>query len=400
EVVLMFRWHGRATVEVPRAVSTQTTMDVHAGGPTQIPLHEMGTGEIARRGQYAARELIVTEKDGSVAGRSEPASPVLIELLCEAFFARGLFRECMQDYGFGDGTRWMAVYGDLIVEGVKRGLRDYHSGLGIRFVARASDQTNPVATDRLSILFRERVVEFGESLVFPGMTRFRVVGPGVDLNQNIYCWEDRVVGEMWCVIGLSSLFFRKQIGTPDGDAFDQAYGPVGVRSGPGFDWDGPDWTPPTPEPRRVNADGSVTGQVNEIDEAHTMVVLQPNGLPVVQTINPVLVPPQRAADIQRAMRAFIWANATIGAHELGHYLGLVSTREPGNRSSITVAGKGTWESPLNGDAEGHNRIPTSPHLMNPGPTIPCSTLFGLDGIDVGVEPINRQYLADCLPQEA
>ncbi|MBN2192129.1 MAG: OmpA family protein, partial [Polyangiaceae bacterium] len=28
EVVLMFRWHGRATVEVPRAVSTQTTMDV------------------------------------------------------------------------------------------------------------------------------------------------------------------------------------------------------------------------------------------------------------------------------------------------------------------------------------------------------------------------------------
>jgi len=89
-------------------------------------------------------------------------------------------------------------------------------------------------------------------------------------------------------------------------------------------------------PRESDGD-EVIGCVTKLDEANVVASVGADGMPWVRAANTQEVPVQRAADIQRALRAVVGYLALLAAHEIGHLLGLAT----GPRVNAPSAGFGT-----------------------------------------------------------
>lgn len=418
DIWVEFPWDGRATVAVPRHLSGRTVFDSNDQALVNIPLREIDTGKPVWHGVYEVEEVALLEKDDSLAGRDRPETqrrldnaaivPVLVLL-----YMSGEFQSSLNLLGFGpDALR--VPYLATIREGILRQCRSKYADVGVRFVVR--DGPSEAAKAALFVHFTDAVFDFGSFLM--GSTDGRFTGPGVTLHSNEFVWKDVEKDPQKCLIGIvGGIFVRNQSTSDPVDraAIREVFVPLGVApdnriemtdpgvvhpGGPQLGDEGQKWAQLAPvQPRQQGSDGAVSGMVTDVDEGSTTVTLDVEGLPTVVSTNPSIVPPARARDIQRGLRAIIALGGTIAAHELGHWLGASTTRAPDSGAPTSIDVPPTVLAPHNQDPTGHNRVPSQTGLMDQGDTKSLRALMRLDDVVLTFNAEQRAYLFDCLPNE-
>jgi hypothetical protein len=387
-------WAGKADRDVPRQLSARTTPDLNKNNtPVRLPLREISKGENVRHGIYVVERIELAEKDGVIIASETPKDRgLVVSVVCTIAFNLRLFASSLGHFGIGDGTQLRAPYIDPIIEAIVKVVTGYYAGIGVRF-AHTRSMANSIG---IEVEIRDEMMALD---VFPGGHQIQEAGTGFAITQNIFGWCEESFGVMLapggkfrCAVGPSSMLNRNlDQGSDDSKAMNEVFGPLGVPRDSVLD---PPTLPKLPKPRTV-AGGRVDGQVTALDDANTSVVVNDAGVITVTSTNPTVVPAQRATDIQRALNAFTNAVGTIAAHEFGHCLGLVS-EAVASRASITVAGKGTFLSPLNG-VDSHNRTSQGDELLDRGDTIRFRRIF-TPGERLAFRDTNRRYLLDCFPE--
>jgi len=404
QIDVAVEWVGKTDRDVPRQLSARTTPNLNNNGaPMHLPLREMKKDDNVRHGVYVVERIELAEKDGIVIASDKPQDPgLVVPVICTLFFDMNLFVSSLHHFGIGDGVNFNAPYVDEIRRAILAVARSHYGGMGIRF---AITRTR-TASVGFMIHIKDTVAFLDPTGagVIPGGTVTKERGAGFVVSHNIFAWIEESFGSntssdrLTIEIGPTGMLNRNvDQNSDDSKVLHEVFGPLGVakdsKSNPFLLPDAE--TPKPTKPRTVTA-GRVEGEVTDLDAANTSVSVSDGGVFTVTTINPSIVPAQRAADIQRALNAFTNSVGAFAAHELGHALGLVAKADP-SKTKIDVPGKGAVLSPLaGGDDGGHNRPPQGT-LMDPGETIRLRTIF-TPGKRLAFGASDRRYLLDCFPE--
>jgi hypothetical protein len=389
-------WNGAVDRDVPRQVSNRTTPDLNPGKkPTNIPLREMGEDSLVVHGLYAVEKIELVEKDDSIAATATPANGgFVVPMVCTLFFNPAAFAASLGRFGIGDGFKIAAPY----IEDIRRAIfivaSSYYKDHGLQFFF--THDRNNAAGIMIEIL--DTQFNFGSS--DPGATKIlETADTGVDLKSNIFGWEDvtffkRANGDEFFVrIAPSAMLDRNMDqASDDSKVLNEVFGPLGVAKD-SISLPLKDPFGPKPVRPRTVTNGKVDGQVTFTDHNNTSVSLSANAVFTVATIDPSLVPPQRAKEIERALNAITNAVGTLVAHEVGHVMGLVA-RTSAQKAVIDVA-KTIFLSPLAGDDGSHNTKILGELMDNP-PDVRFRTMFGPNN-RLPLGPIATRYITDCFP---
>lgn len=390
-------WNGAVDREVPRQVSDRTTPNLaKAPDKTNIPVREMTENSLVLHGPYTVEKIEVVEKDDSVAAAGTPANGgFVVPMVCTLFFNPGAFAASLGRFGIGDGFKIAAPY----IEDIRRAIfivaSSYYKDHGVQFFFSHSRENS--AGIMIEIL--DTQFNFGSS--DPGATKIlETADVGVNLKSNIYGWEDttffkRANGDEFFVRVAPSAMLDRNIdqASDDSKVLNEVFGPLGVAKD-SVSLEIKDPFRPQPVRPRTVTNGKVDGQVTFTDHNNTSVSLSANAVFTVTTIDPSLVPPQRAKEIERALNSFTNAVGTLAAHEMGHVMGLVA-RTSAQRAVVAVEDKGVFLSPLAGNDDSHNTKVLGELMDNP-PDVRFRTMFG-PGNRLPLGPIATRYLTDCFP---
>ena len=399
-----FLWDGKATLGVPPHYSDREVVDLNQDKMVHVPVRELVAGEPVHHGVYVIERVTLLEKDGSVAGDLRPdlelqdKFAIVAEPLVELLFDGPIWRP-LYDVGFGEEIYEEHVpFVQLFAPGVLSATKLYYSGRGIRFVATIGQAFRTTGM-RVSIFCHEASLQSAPS--HDGGTFGSLKSLGLSSSRNLFCWSDDAKDGLYSRVVWAELFRRNAPTSPREHrrAFEQAFGPIGFpadkcwvitkKISGGEDPQIPDMWPTLP---RVVDGVDVTGCVTKLDEANVIAALGVDGMPSVRTTNTRVVPDQRAADIQRALRAVIGHLAQIAAHEIGHLVGIATSllkRKPGanfqeSEESEPAGGiempDGTVAlPPLAQDLEGHDTVVTATGLMVVGERQPLAQCLRLSG---------------------
>ena len=403
-----FFWDGKATLEVPRHYSDREVVDLNQDKMVHVPVRELVAGEPVHHGVYVVERVTLLEKDGSVAGDLRPdlelqdKFAIVAEPLVEVRIDGPSWRP-LYDVGFGDGTPEQdgfiidtVPFVPLFEQAVHQATKSYFVGRGIRFVSTVGE-SNRTQGMRVKIDCQPAGLPDED-----GSTHGSLESLGLAATQNLFCWSDDASDTSPYSLAVWAGLLRKNAPNSPAEhreAFATAFGRIGFH--PDKCWvvnqqQDNQSDPMTPGmwptlPREVDGD-EVTGCVTKLDEANVIAAVGVDGMPSVRTSNPLIVPDQRAADIQRALRAVVGYLAELAAHELGHLLGLAT----GPRKPKPSAGAGTSDEsipaggidmpdgtvampPLAQDPGGHDPIVTTTGLMLVGDKHPLAQHFRLSG---------------------
>ena len=390
-------WNGAVDRDVPRQVSNRTTPDLNPGkNPTNIPLREMDEDSLVLHGLYAVEKIELVEKDDSIAANATPANGgFVVPMVCTLFFNPAAFAASLGRFGIGDGFKIAAPY----IEDIRRAIfivaSSYYKDHGVQFFfSHSRDNSAGIMIEILDTQFN-----FGSS--DPGATKIlETADVGVDLKSNIFGWEDvtffkRANGDEFFVrIAPSAMLDRNMDqASDDSKVLNEVFGPLGVAKD-SISLPLKDPFGPKPVRPRTVTNGKVDGQVTFTDHNNTSVSLSNNAVFTVTTIDPSLVPPQRAKEIERALNAITNAVGSLVAHEVGHVLGLVA-RTSAQKAVIAVEDKGVFLSPLAGNDDSHNPKILGELMDNP-PDFRFRTMFG-PGNRLPLGPTATRYVTDCFP---
>jgi hypothetical protein len=390
-------WNGAVDRAVPRQVSNRTTPDLNPGNdPSKIPLREMDEDSLVLHGLYAVEKIELVEKDDSVAASVTPANGgFVVPMVCTLHFDPMGLAGALGRFGFADGTRIVTPY----IEDIRRAIflvaTSYYRGIGVQFFFTHAREN--AAGIRVEIT--EKFVVFGQAE--PGATKLQETVPdGINLLINIFGWSDETFfkrdngDEFFVVIGPEALLDRNlDQNSDDSKMLNEVFGPLGVSRTATSTSRDDQFRPQATRPRTMT-NGKVDGRVTFEDHNNTSVSLSSEGVFTVTTIDPTIVPPQRATEIQRALNAFTNATGLFVAHELGHALGLIAETNS-QKAIIAVEDRGRFLSPLAGTQESHNAKPLN-ELMDNGNAFRLRTIF-TPGSRVPLGATNRRYLTDCFP---
>ena len=390
-------WNGAVDRAVPRQVSNRTTPDLNPGkSPTNIPVREMDEDSLVLHGLYAVEKIELVEKDDSVAATATPANGgFVVPIVCTLFFNSMGLASALGRFGFADGTRIVTPY----IEDIRRAIlvvaSSYYRGIGVQFFFTHTREN----AAGIVIEIKDTFAVFGQNE--PGATKFQETVPdGINLKINLFGWSNATFfrrengDEFFVVIGPEALLDRNlDQKSDDSRMLNEVFGPLGVaRTATSVARD--DEFRPQPTRPRTMKNGKVDGRVTFEDHNNTSVSLSNEGVFTVASSDPVIVPTQRAADIQRALNAFTNAVGLFVAHELGHALGLIAKTDA-QEAIIAVEDRGRFLSPLAGTFEAHNATPQG-ELMDDGNDFRLRTIFAA-GARVPLGATNRRYLTDCFP---
>lgn len=374
-------WDGTVKYSVPRHLSDRHVFDENQSAVVFAPCREMRPGEPARFGAFVLQRARLLDKDGAVAGNLKPDAALqneaalvvvpLIEIIMERNLARGLL-----DCGFGDDLSFipfLKLFRESVFERIYRAFAD----LGIRFVDTVSGDKRRTQGMPVFIKSEQSATTPDNS---PGVTVVTMSGPAYRCSNNLFFWTDRAEGsQCFSNMHFSTLMVKNSPVAPVGDRalFQEIFAPLGVAANSY-------WYVPGPTsddlmgnadvvlevkvcaPRSQSEDGTVTGRATEVDANNCNTSTDSAGLAVIQSSDGARVPPLRAAQLQRALRAAVGYTVTGVAHELGHYVGAVSSLS-----------KNTWI-----DVDG-TRV-QSPHAQGAGDHDPTASVDGLmqSGFDI------------------
>lgn len=427
-----FTWDGRAMVDVPRQYSDRQLFDHNQQRMVNIPLREVAAGAHVHHGVYVVERITLFEKDGSVAADLRPdlelqdRTAVVVLPLIEIVFAppQGGDRwRPLMDVGFGDasGVPFVAFCENAIHRAVE-------AYLPVRSVMKTiPGPDGPI--HRWEEYQRVRIVRSygfhrtegflvlvdlskagGPSFTTaPGATEANLAEYGSDPpHNNLFCWVDDLRSPMirtivcWCVP-----FLENQPSKPTETrlAFAKAFGPIGFPED--SCWlieDGETVALPGPNGPRVASGGSVVGAVTAVDMMNVVVALDradANMITVTST-DASIVPEERAADIQRALRAVVGYLSQIIAHELGHFFGICGPMSeafggPQSTGGLAMPDGSTATSVMSQDPAGHDVAYTETGLMVSGERQPLAQSFRLSGPIRSFTTDQLAYLTELLP---
>jgi hypothetical protein len=368
-------WDGNSTLAVAQEFSDRTTTNINSGAAVNLPLKTIPGSQPVIHGLYVIDQVVLLrggkEVDKKRLVNVDISVPILVNLRFNANWPGDL------------ATFGLSPFQTQIEDALRRfGGRDYM----IR---------NATMTNRINARFiSDTAIGNADSVVVVvGGLGTGVFGSTPDgpapLSDNLYAFHDGISAD---IVVFPRRFIRFNTGAGvfgpgDQPVFRATYGPVGVAA---------TQTPAAPgtATARTVTGGAVTGACNAIDAANVSVVLDDDGMATVTTTNPANVPPARAADIQRALRAFVRMVGNTINHETAHALGVVSRVLANN--SITISGT-TVTSPLNGDAGAHNTVTNNTNIVDDGSTRSFVRRIENTGIQQVFNATNAQYMRDCIP---
>lgn len=374
---VQIEWDGKATQAVPRELSNRTTRNHNTGADVPIPLNAIASGAAVTHGLYVVDQVTLLEGT-AVRARQRPRDadlsvPVLANLRFNANWPADL-------RAFG-----LAPFQAQLEEGLRRyGTRDYqHRAADVRNRINVRFLTDATLTNGNSFL-----IAIGGNRA-DGLFGSTPAGPA-PLADNPYVFGDALGGDVDVFPGTFMLFNTAggAIGPTDQADFRRIFAPLGVAAGANAG------APGVATARAVDGAGAVTGACDATDSGNVTVTLDADGMATVATNDPAVVPPARAADIQRALRAFVRFVGNTTNHELGHALSLVTRIRADNQ--LTISGV-TLTSPLNGDGGGHNRVTAATNIMDAGGTRSFTRRIELTGVVQVFNAANMQLLRDCIP---
>jgi hypothetical protein len=368
-------WNGNSTVAVPQEFSNRTTLNVNSGAAINIPMQAIASGQPATHGLYVIDQIVLLQSGVEVDKERLTGVDMSVPFLVNLQF-NGNWPGDLTTFG-------LSPFRTQIEEALRRfGGRDYMirdatvtNRINARFII------DPAITNAQSV-----TVSVGGLGTGPfGSTPF---GPA-PLSDNIYAFHDGTRANI-SVFPRRFIVFNTAagaIGPGDQATFQAVYGPVGVSAAQ---------TPAAPgtATARSVTGGVVTGACNATDAGNITLVFDDDGMATVTTTNPALVPPARAADIQRALRAFVRMIGNTINHETAHGFGVVSEVRANN--SLTISGT-TVTSPLNGDSGAHNRVTNNTNIVDDGGTRAFARRIENTGIQQRFNATNVRYLRDVIP---
>jgi hypothetical protein len=368
-------WDGNSTVAAGQELSNRSTTNLNSGAAVNIPLKAIPSGQPVIHGLYVLDQVVLLRGGREVDKKRlvdvDISVPILVNLRFNANWP-------------GDLTTFgLSPFQTQIEDALRRfGGRDYL----IR---------NATMTTRINARFiSDPAIGNPDSVVVVvGGLGTGVFGSTPDgpapLSDNLYAFHDGISADI-VVFPRRFLTFNTgagAFGPGDQPVFRATYGPVGVAA---------TQTPAAPgtATARSVTGGVVSGACNATDAGNVTVVLDDDGMATVATTNPALVPPARAADIQRALRAFVRMVGNTINHETAHALGVVSRVLANN--SLTISGT-TLTSPLNGDGGAHNRVTNNTNIVDDGSTRSFVRRIENTGVQQVFNATNAQYMRDCIP---